>query len=123
MNTINIPQGEVKYIHVMPINQDPGNYINLKNLIAVSGIRWNSDGIFNSNSFKLIFPCMVVIVKQEIRLSEDTMGQGAIFPYISQVRANAIRSLKGWRRLFPTPLNISGLFISCYIPQHRKNGC
>ena len=107
----------------MPVNQDSGNYINLKHLIAVSSIRWNSDGIYNTNTFKLIFPCMILTVTEMIPVKEDTMEQGAKFPYTSQVRAKAIRSLKWWRRLFPTPLNVTGLFINCYIPQHRKNGC
>lgn len=120
--TLTIPQGEVKYIDVMPLNQDPGNYINLKQLIAVTSIRWNSDGVHNCNTFKLIFPSMVVTVTQQIPVGEDTTKRGGNFPYISRVRAKAIRSLKWWRRLFPTPLNVTGLFINCYIPQHRKDG-
>ncbi len=105
----------------MPINQDPGNIINLKNLIAVSGIRWDCDGISYTNCFKLIFPCMVILIKENKPVSEGST-QGEIFPYIASVRAKAIKSLKWWRRLFPTPLNVTGLFINCYIPQHKKNG-
>lgn len=118
-NQIAIPEGDVRYI---PVNQDLGNYINLKDLITVTSIRWDSDGIHHSNTFKLIFPSMVVTVKEEIKVNECPYPHGAIFPYISKVRRKAIRSLKWWRRLFPTPLNVTGLFINCYIPQHRKNG-
>lgn len=109
----------------MSIKETETNRINTKGLLAVSNISYNSDGVAYSAKFKLIFNSMVIEVRQYVRIgpggSLKDPSECSDFWYIKSIRAKAIASLKWWRRLFPTPLNISGLFIQCYIPMLRKN--
>lgn len=109
----------------MSIRETETNRINTKGLLAVSHISYNSDGISYSAKFKLIFCSMVLEVKQYIKIPPGgdlrDPKQEPEFWYIRAVREKAISSLKWWRRLFPTPLNTTGLFIQCYIPILRKN--
>lgn len=93
------------------------NRINLKGLITVTNLVHYSDGIHDIEYFRLIYPTMVIEVKQRIPLKE-----GGTFFNIETFREKAIASLKWWRLLFPTSLTTKGLFINCYIPQPIKHG-
>ena len=94
------------------------NFISLRHVIAVSPIRINSDGIL---SFQLIYQTMVVDISQRVpehrNINPDMLWQFKI----SAVRDKILRHIR-WMNWFPTSLNVDGLFINCYIPQHSKNG-
>ena len=102
---------------------DMKNFISLRHVIAVSHIRINSDGIDWNLSFKLIYQTMVVDISQRIPLKEHrNINQDMLWQFkISAVRDKILRHIR-WMNWFPTSLNVDGLFINCYIPQHSKNG-
>lgn len=99
------------------------NYISLRHVIAVSNIRINSDGITWNLSFRLIYQTMVFDISQRITLEEHrNINQDMLWQFkIDKVRDKILRHIR-WMNWFPTSLNVDGLFINCYIPQHRKNG-
>lgn len=98
------------------------NLLNTKGLLAVQGIRHSSDGVNWHFSFRLIYQTMVIEVEQYLAISDYPKYPDPYEKYIGEIHHKAICSLKWWKRFFPTTLNISGLFIKCYIPEHRKNG-
>lgn len=98
------------------------NLLNTKGLLGVTDIRKNSDGVYWWFSFKFIYCSMVIEIFQTLPIEDYPEMPDPYIKTIREIHHKAICSLKWYRRFFPTSLNISGLFIKCYIPQHRKNG-